>query len=63
MAGDSRVNIPEVRIEVESVFARYEAALVGNDVETLDALFLASHEITGGAGRLDDTTVLLVERS
>jgi len=31
--------------------------------ETLDALFLASHEIPRGAGRLDDTTVLLVERS
>ncbi len=28
-----------VRAEVEEAFARYEAALVGNDVETLDTLF------------------------
>jgi hypothetical protein len=33
------VDIPEVVAEVESVFARYEAALVGNDVATLEALF------------------------
>jgi serine phosphatase RsbU (regulator of sigma subunit) len=30
--------------------------------ETLDSLFLASHEITRGAGRLDDTTLMLLER-
>lgn len=28
-----------VKAEVEAVFARYEAALVGNDVATLEALF------------------------
>lgn len=36
------IDIPEVRAEVEAVFRRYETALVGNDVETLDALFLAA---------------------
>jgi hypothetical protein len=34
------IDIPEVKAEVEAVFARYEAALVGNDVEVLDELFL-----------------------
>lgn len=34
------IDIPEVKAEVEAVFAVYEAALVGNDVETLDRLFL-----------------------
>ena len=29
----------DVKAEVEAVFARYEAALVGNDVATLEALF------------------------
>ena len=33
------INIPEVMAEVEAGFARYEAALVGNDLEALDALF------------------------
>lgn len=33
------VNLPDVRAEVEAAFARYEAALVGNDVATLTALF------------------------
>ncbi|MER2263903.1 oxalurate catabolism protein HpxZ [Methylobacterium oxalidis] len=33
------IDIPEVRAEVEAAFRRYEAALVGNDVETLEALF------------------------
>lgn len=36
------INIPEVLEEVRTVFARYEAALVGNDVATLDELFWAS---------------------
>jgi hypothetical protein len=34
-----QVNIPHVHAEVEAVFASYEKALVGNDVETLEALF------------------------
>jgi hypothetical protein len=28
------INVPEVRAEVEAAFARYEAALIGNDVGT-----------------------------
>ena len=36
---EMEVDIPEVMAEVESAFARYETALVSNDVETLDALF------------------------
>ena len=33
------VNQPTVLAEVHAAFARYEAALIGNDVATLDALF------------------------
>ncbi|RXF68479.1 oxalurate catabolism protein HpxZ [Hansschlegelia zhihuaiae] len=33
------IDIPEVVAEVEAAFARYEAALTGNDVATLEALF------------------------
>lgn len=33
------VNLPAVVAEVEAAFARYEAALVGNDVAVLDELF------------------------
>lgn len=33
------IDISEVRAEIETLFARYEAALVGNDTATLDALF------------------------
>ena len=36
------IDIPEVKAEVEAAFKRYEAALVSNDVETLDELFLNS---------------------
>jgi len=36
------INRPEVLAEVEAVFARYEQALVGNDVAVLDELFLDS---------------------
>lgn len=34
------INIPEVVAEVTAAFDVYEAALVGNDVTTLDTLFL-----------------------
>src|SRR5579862_2252760 len=34
-----QVNLPEVIAEVTAVFARYEAALVSNDVATLEELF------------------------
>ncbi|WP_315835899.1 oxalurate catabolism protein HpxZ [Bradyrhizobium prioriisuperbiae] len=33
------VDLPDVVAEVSEAFARYEKALVSNDVETLDALF------------------------
>lgn len=46
-----QIDIPAVKAEVEAAFARYEAALVGNDVETLDRLFHAdSRTIRYGAG-------------
>lgn len=33
------IDLPDVKSEVEAAFARYEEALVTNDVETLEALF------------------------
>ena len=43
------INLPAVRAEVEAAFARYEAALVTNDVATLQALFWHSaHTIRYG---------------
>jgi Protein of unknown function (DUF3225) len=43
------INLPDVRAEVEAAFARYEAALVSNDVATLQALFWRSdHTIRYG---------------
>ena len=45
------VNDPAVLREVEAAFARYEAALVGNDVGTLDTLFWRDgHTIRYGGG-------------
>ncbi len=44
------INIPEVVAEVEEAFARYERALVTNDVAELDALFWKSpHTLRYGA--------------
>ena len=34
------IDLPEVKAEVEAVFADYERALVTNDLATLDRLFL-----------------------
>mgnify|MGYP000150349736 CR=1 FL=1 len=34
------IDIPAVKAEVEAAFAEYETALVGNDVDMLDRLFL-----------------------
>jgi len=46
-----QINLPEIVAEVEAAFARYEAALVGNDVATLGALFWRSpHTIRYGIG-------------
>jgi aspartyl-tRNA(Asn)/glutamyl-tRNA(Gln) amidotransferase subunit A len=39
------VNRPEVVADITAVFERYEAALVANDVDTLDELFWDSPEI------------------
>ena len=45
-----QINQPEVVEEVRAAFERYERALVGNDVATLDALFWNSpHTIRYGA--------------
>jgi hypothetical protein len=45
------VNLPEVHAEMTATFARYEAALVGNDVDGLDALFWPSaFTVRYGAG-------------
>lgn len=38
-------NLPQVKAEVEAAFAAYGAALVGNDVATLDARFW-DHDLT-----------------
>lgn len=35
-----RINNPAIAAEVEAAFAGYEQALVDNDIETLDALFI-----------------------
>lgn len=48
------INDPATLAEVTALFQRYEAALVGNDVETLDALFWDSAQVIryGGAENL-----------
>jgi hypothetical protein len=44
------INLPEVLAEVNAVFARYEHALVSNDVAVLDELFWNSpHTLRYGA--------------
>jgi hypothetical protein len=45
------INLPAVKSEVEEAFARYERALVTNDVDTLQGLFWNSpHTIRYGIG-------------
>lgn len=45
------INLPDVVAEVTVAFARYEAALVANQVEVLDELFWNSpHTLRYGAG-------------
>jgi Protein of unknown function (DUF3225) len=47
------VNLPDVHAEVTAAFARYEAALVGNDVATLMDLFWHSeHTIRYGIAEI-----------
>lgn len=36
------INIPSVLVEMQAAFARYEQALVNNDVKTLDEMFWSS---------------------
>jgi len=46
-----QINSPEIQAEVAAAFARYEAALVGNDVAVLQELFWHSpHTIRYGIG-------------
>ena len=46
----SDINLPDVLAEVTAAFERYEAALTGNDVDTLDSLFWSSpHVVRYGA--------------
>jgi hypothetical protein len=48
-----QVNLPEVKAEVEAAFARYETALMANDVETLQSLFWNSpHTIRYGISEI-----------
>ena len=45
------INLPDVKAEVEAAFAKYEAALMSNDVEALQASFWDStHTIRYGIG-------------
>jgi hypothetical protein len=45
------INLPEIKAEVEAAFAKYETALVTNDVDALQALFWDSpHTIRYGMG-------------
>ncbi len=45
------INLPDVKAEVQAAFGRYEAALVSNDVDALQALFWDSpHTIRYGLG-------------
>jgi hypothetical protein len=45
-----QINLPEVVAEATAAFNRYETALVGNDVQTLDSLFWSSpHTVRFGA--------------
>jgi Protein of unknown function (DUF3225) len=47
------INLPEVKAEVDAAFARYETALIANDVEILQSLFWNSpHTIRYGIGEI-----------
>ena len=45
MLTNPQINLPDVLEEVTTVFNAYEAALTGNDVDTLDALFWTSPQV------------------
>ena len=45
------IDLPDVKAEVEAAFARYEAAVISNDLDTLQGLFWDSpHTIRYGIG-------------
>jgi hypothetical protein len=47
------INLPDVKAEVEAAFARYEAALMANDIDTLQSLFWNSpHTIRYGINEI-----------
>ena len=47
------INLPEVKAEVEAAFARYEAALMANDIAALQKLFWNSgHTIRYGISEI-----------
>ena len=63
-----KINEPNVVAEVEDAFARYEAALISNDVDTLTALFWKSPlTIRYGIGEIlygsDEITAFRAARS
>lgn len=39
------INLPETVAEMEAAFAEYEAALIANQIETLDAIFWDSPQV------------------
>lgn len=45
MIPKTEINKPVIVAEVRAVFDRYERALVGNDVDTLDALFRVGTDV------------------
>ncbi|HEX3349785.1 MAG TPA: oxalurate catabolism protein HpxZ [Acetobacteraceae bacterium] len=59
------IDLPEPLAELQAAFARYEAALVGNDVATLDSLFApGSRTIRYGSGEnLYGSTEILAFRT
>ena len=47
------INLPTVKAEVETAFARYETALMANDVDAMQALFWnSSHTIRYGIAEI-----------
>jgi hypothetical protein len=63
-----RINDPEIVAELEALYARYEAALVSNDAETLTRMFWASpHAMRFGVAEnsygIDEITAFRQSRS
>ncbi len=64
MGATVEINNPDVLAEMEAVFARYEAALVGNDVAVLDELFWQDERVIryGGGENLYGADEILAFR-